>query len=216
MVKDHSKSEFFYMHHPTNRIAHTTGFVTPVVEHWLEWEITMAGDLGMSLSKHWVTATHTSWMTDWLTDWLSDWLTDWLTEWLTDWLTDWVTDWLSDWVTEWLTDWLTDWLTEWMNEWLFNDTIPLEVLPPLVEVELFVLVDVGRLQCLLDVHDLVTLPVQFVHHLLGTLSNNNKQFKWNVLFNDALNTFYLQLYGVGHMVKDNSDSERGKKPAATT
>ena len=31
----------------------------------------------------------------------------------------------------------------------------------------------------------------------------------NVLINDALNTFYLQLYGVRHMVKDHSDSERG-------
>ena len=32
----------------------------------------------------------------------------------------------------------------------------------------------------------------------------------NILFNDALNTFYLRLYGVGHiMVKDHSDSERG-------
>ena len=49
MVKDHSYSErgnplpphgllfpikqqgFFYMHHPTDRIAHTTAFVTPVV-----------------------------------------------------------------------------------------------------------------------------------------------------------------------------------------
>ena len=31
----------------------------------------------------------------------------------------------------------------------------------------------------------------------------------NVLFNDALNTFYIPLYGVGHMVKDHSDSERG-------
>ena len=31
----------------------------------------------------------------------------------------------------------------------------------------------------------------------------------NVLFNNALNTFYLQLYGVRHMVKDHSDSERG-------
>ena len=30
-----------------------------------------------------------------------------------------------------------------------------------------------------------------------------------MLFNDTLNTFYLQLYGVGHMVKDHSDSERG-------
>ena len=31
----------------------------------------------------------------------------------------------------------------------------------------------------------------------------------NVLFNDALNTFYLRLYGVRHMVKDHSDNERG-------
>ena len=30
----------------------------------------------------------------------------------------------------------------------------------------------------------------------------------NVLFNDALNTFYLRLYGVRHMVKDHSDSKR--------
>ena len=36
----------------------------------------------------------------------------------------------------------------------------------------------------------------------------------NVLFNDALNTFYLWLYGVRHMVKDSSNSER--KPAAAT
>ena len=31
----------------------------------------------------------------------------------------------------------------------------------------------------------------------------------NVLFNDALNTFYLRLYGIRHMVKDHSDSKRG-------
>ena len=49
MVKDHSDSErkpaatlsdylqgFFYMHHPIDRIIHTTAFVTPDVEHWLE------------------------------------------------------------------------------------------------------------------------------------------------------------------------------------
>ena len=29
------------------------------------------------------------------------------------------------------------------------------------------------------------------------------------LFNNALNTFYLWLYGVRHMVKDHSDSEKG-------
>ena len=57
MVKDHSDSErrnpmpphglffpinskgSFYKHHPTDRLAHTTAFVTPVVEHWLEREI---------------------------------------------------------------------------------------------------------------------------------------------------------------------------------
>ena len=32
-----------------------------------------------------------------------------------------------------------------------------------------------------------------------------------ILFNDALNTFYLLLYGVTHMVKDHSDSERGNQ-----
>ena len=32
-------SKVFYMHHPTDRITHTTAFVTPVVEHWLEREM---------------------------------------------------------------------------------------------------------------------------------------------------------------------------------
>ena len=31
----------------------------------------------------------------------------------------------------------------------------------------------------------------------------------NVIFNDALNTFYVWLYGIRHMVQDHSDSERG-------
>ena len=55
--------------------------------------------------------------------------------------------------------------------------------------------------------------------------SNNIILNWNVLewskcwkiierestflFNDALNTFYLRLYGVRHMVKDHSDSEKG-------
>ena len=40
-----------------------------------------------------------------------------------------------------------------------------------------------------------------IHYVLGRKEGN-------VLFNDALNTFYLRLYGVTHMVKDHSDSER--------
>ena len=38
---------------------------------------------------------------------------------------------------------------------------------------------------------------------------DNERKQRNVLFNDALNTFYLRLYGVRHMVKDHSDSEKG-------
>ena len=44
-------------------------------------------------------------------------------------------------------------------------------------------------------------------HISHSESSHTKE--GNVLFNDALNTFYFRLYGVGHMVKDHSDSERG-------
>ena len=41
-------------------------------------------------------------------------------------------------------------------------------------------------------------------------SDSERERERNVLFNDALNTFYLRLYGVRHIiVKDHSDSERG-------
>ena len=36
-----------------------------------------------------------------------------------------------------------------------------------------------------------------------------RQREIHVLFNDAFNTFYLRLYGIRHMVKDHSDSEKG-------
>ena len=42
-----------------------------------------------------------------------------------------------------------------------------------------------------------------------TISNQGLKEGRNVLFNDTLNTFYLRLYGVRHMVNDHSDSERG-------
>ena len=36
----HDKQQgIFYKNHPTDSIAHTMAFVTPVVEHWLEREI---------------------------------------------------------------------------------------------------------------------------------------------------------------------------------
>ena len=37
----------------------------------------------------------------------------------------------------------------------------------------------------------------------------NKRKEGNVLLNDTLNTVYLRLLGVGHVVKDRSDSESG-------
>ena len=40
-------------------------------------------------------------------------------------------------------------------------------------------------------------------------ANHSGERERNCLFNDALNTFYLRLYGVRHMVKDHSDSEKG-------
>ena len=44
---------------------------------------------------------------------------------------------------------------------------------------------------------------------LKNLTNSLGRKEGNVLFKDALNTFYLRLYGVGNMVKDHTDSERG-------
>ena len=45
----------------------------------------------------------------------------------------------------------------------------------------------------------------------GVLSSNPGTQEGSVLFNDALNTFYLRLYGIRHMVKNHSDSERGNR-----
>ena len=39
-----------------------------------------------------------------------------------------------------------------------------------------------------------------------------KEGRISFFFNDTLNTFYLRLYGIRHMVKDHSDSENeGRK-----
>ena len=40
-------------------------------------------------------------------------------------------------------------------------------------------------------------------------SKVNRRKEGNVLLNDMLNTFYLRLYGISHMVNDHSDSEKG-------
>ena len=50
---------------------------------------------------------------------------------------------------------------------------------------------------------------RMVHQFVIHQSLKTQERERNVLFNDALNTFYLRLYGVRHMVKDISDSEKG-------
>ena len=88
------------MHHPTDRITHTTAFVTPVMEHWLEREIA---------------------------------------------------------------------------QWVLSITYNTKVLN---------------------------------HTICCYILNIQRNREGNDLFNDALNTFYLQLYVIIHMVNDHSDSER--------
>ena len=47
------------------------------------------------------------------------------------------------------------------------------------------------------------------HQRRACNANSVRERERNVLFNDALNTFYLRFNGVRHMVKDHSDSEKG-------
>ena len=49
------------------------------------------------------------------------------------------------------------------------------------------------------------LKMYSTHFIYGYMGERER----NVLFNDTLNTFYLRLYGIRHMVKDHSDSEKG-------
>ena len=53
---------------------------------------------------------------------------------------------------------------------------------------------------------LTTNSTHFIHDYM------KEEEKGNVLFNDALNTFYLRLYGVGHMVKNISKRENPLPP----
>ena len=63
---------------------------------------------------------------------------------------------------------------------------------------------------MVNVINLVLRAILQLHMVLvGKEQNYLVMKEGNVLFNDTLNTFYLRLYGVGHMVKDHSDSERG-------
>ena len=52
---------------------------------------------------------------------------------------------------------------------------------------------------------MVYLTTHSTHFIYGYMASDiwyKVRKEGNVLFNDARNTFYLRLYGVGHMVKD--------------
>ena len=49
------------------------------------------------------------------------------------------------------------------------------------------------------------LTMHSTHFIYGYMASDMVK-EGNVLFNNTLNTFYLWLYGVRHMVKDHSDS----------
>ena len=59
-----------------------------------------------------------------------------------------------------------------------------------------------------DVHNIVaSIRGKYEQGELSGIESRRKE--GIVLFNDALNTFYLWLYGIIHMVKYHSDSEKG-------
>ena len=96
--------------------------------------------------------------------------------------------------------------------------------PPLSLQIIIVLCQVGFPDILNNMYSIYTMLSEMGCIENGTLSKLSKRYNRNglcsgveqtvererdVLFNDALNTFYLRLYGVRHMVKDHSDSEKG-------
>ena len=57
--------------------------------------------------------------------------------------------------------------------------------------------------------NMISVSRRIVFYAAANAHPTRQERERNVLFNDALNTFYLRLYGVRHMVKDHSDSEKG-------
>ena len=67
------------------------------------------------------------------------------------------------------------------------------------------MIGVSNNRTLVKVHSKLEIMDKTKRQLTGQFGRK----EGNVLFNDTLNRFYLRLYGVRHMVKDHSDSERG-------
>ena len=59
-----------------------------------------------------------------------------------------------------------------------------------------------------NLHVLLCSLYVYLSHMDRAVPRTGRK-EGNILFNDTLNTFYLRLYGIRHMVKDHSDNERG-------
>ena len=62
------------MNHPTDRIAHTTAFVTPVVVHWLEPEIAQCIHHEGSIRPPSLDECMDEWMDGWMDGWMDTWM----------------------------------------------------------------------------------------------------------------------------------------------
>ena len=181
------------MHHPTDRISHTTAFVTPVVEHWLEREILPLGVGCRTISV--VEQFRLSHRREREKNVL-----------------------LNDALN-------TFYLRLYGVRHMVKDHSDNEKGNPLPPQRLLLSINSkGSFICTIPQTG-YHIPRPLLHQSWSTGWNEKycrsesvvEQFRLshgrererNVLLNDALNTFYLRLYGVRHMVKYNSDNEKG-------
>ena len=85
----------------------------------------------------------------------------------------------------------------------------MRVIPDITETCFLSEVFLYVIQIYLTLFIMAVKPVEKIYKQHVVLEYPPERKEGNVLFNDALNTFYLRLYGFGHMVKNHSASKRG-------
>ena len=97
---------------------------------------------------------------------------------------------------------------------MYNRLFGFKITTPRKGVDLYILNKIVPKHYLSEMYENASLTKTSYHRVseiltLCNFDNNCIRKEGNVLFNNALNTFYLRLYGVRHMVKDHSNSEKG-------
>ena len=184
------------MHHPTYRITHTTAFVTPVVEHWLEREIAQwvhsmknrsddpSHHEQISTCQRFRSATGGPRSAGRPSQSSGRWLhRSSPTRLSRSPAARWTTTWTEKGNSQYTKPIQTEWCTEKGNS---QYTKP-------IQTE----------WCTENGNSQYTKPIQTE----WCTENGNSQYTKPI--QTEWGTVYLRLYGVGHMVKDQSDSERG-------